>query len=81
MTVAAGQSAMIPIVDRDVPVAQVALYQPGVEPNHPFAAVAMTNDTGATLPPGILTLYDRSGGAASPWSTGRTRPPSVATWR
>lgn len=25
----------------------------------------MTNDTGATLPPGILTLYDRTSGAAS----------------
>ncbi|BBK36880.1 hypothetical protein STAQ_19580 [Allostella sp. ATCC 35155] len=65
VSVAAGQSAMMPIVDRDVPVSQVALYQPGTEPNHPLAAVAMTNDTGATLPPGILTLYDRSSGATS----------------
>jgi hypothetical protein len=74
VTVAAGQSAMVPIVDRDVPVAQVALYQPGVEPNHPFAAVAMTNDTGATLPPGILTLYDRTSGAASHVGDARRRP-------
>ncbi len=55
----AGQTAMIPIVDRPVPVAQVALYQPGAEANFPFAALSLTNDTGATLPPGILTLYDR----------------------
>ncbi|ROP81193.1 uncharacterized protein DUF4139 [Stella humosa] len=59
VTVAAGQSAMVPIVDRMVPVTQVALYQPGVEASHPFAAVALTNDSGATLPPGILTLYER----------------------
>lgn len=38
-----------------------------MEANHPFAAVALTNDTGATLPPGILTLYDR-GSAAGPAS-------------
>lgn len=58
VSLAAGQSAMVPIVDRPVPVAQVALYQPGTEASFPLAAVSITNDTGATLPPGVLTLYD-----------------------
>ncbi|MGE0715796.1 MAG: DUF4139 domain-containing protein, partial [Alphaproteobacteria bacterium] len=65
VSVASGQSAMVPIVDRAVPVRAVALYQPTTEANHPLAAVSLTNDSGATLPPGVLTLYEQGRDGAS----------------
>ena len=40
-------------MDRPVPVTQMLLYQPAVEANFPFAAVSLTNDTGALNSDGI----------------------------
>ncbi len=49
----------LPIVAKDVPVQRVALYQPAVNAANPLAAMQVSNDTGAGLPPGVLTLYER----------------------
>jgi hypothetical protein len=57
VTVAAGQSLMLPLLDRELPARRVDLYQPEVNPRHPLAAVELTNASGAALPPGVLTLY------------------------
>ncbi|MCC7272622.1 MAG: DUF4139 domain-containing protein, partial [Alphaproteobacteria bacterium] len=65
LTIASGQSAMVPIVDRAVPIRTLALYQPGTEANFPLAAVGLRNDSGATLPPGVLTLYEQGRDGAS----------------
>ncbi|PWR22734.1 DUF4139 domain-containing protein [Zavarzinia aquatilis] len=59
VSVASGRSLSVPIVDRDVPAARLALYQPGVHDRHPLAAVRLTNDGETGLPPGILTLYEQ----------------------
>lgn len=59
VTVAAGESVLVPIVARDVPAKRVSLYQPETHPRHPLASVLLTNDTGTGLPPGVLTVYER----------------------
>lgn len=57
-SVANGHSLLVPLVARAVPTEQIALYQ-RQPPQHPLAAVRITNDSGVSLPPGVLTLYER----------------------
>ncbi len=64
VTVANGQSLMVPIADREVPGARLALYQPATHALHPLAAVRLVNDGETGLPPGSLTLYERDAGGA-----------------
>lgn len=59
VSVGNGQSLSVPIIDRDVPGERIALYQPGVHPRHPLAAVRLTNNTQSGMPPGVITLYER----------------------
>lgn len=65
VTVAAGQSLVLPLLDRELPARRIDLYQPSVEPLHPLAAVELTNQSGTGLPPGVLTLYQLNGGAGA----------------
>ena len=58
--VAAGQSLVLPLLDRELPARRVDLFQPSVDPRHPLAAVELTNDSGTGLPPGVLTLYQQN---------------------
>jgi hypothetical protein len=60
VSVTSGHSLLLPIVSRAVPAERLALYQPATQPRHPLAAVRLSNDSGSSLPPGILTLYERS---------------------
>ncbi|PWC39307.1 hypothetical protein [Azospirillum sp. TSO35-2] len=60
-----GGTLMMPIAARALPVERVALYQPATQPRHPLAALRLKNDSGTALPPGLLTFYDRSGGAGA----------------
>ena len=53
---AAGHTASVPILDRMVTADRVGLVQ--LNRPHPLAAVKVTNDTGSSLPAGVLTLYD-----------------------
>ncbi len=64
VTVANGQSLMVPVADREVPGARLALYQPATHALHPLAAVRLVNDGETGLPPGSLTLYERDAGGA-----------------
>jgi hypothetical protein len=59
--VAAGQSLVVPIIDHPLPAHRVDLYQPAADPRHPLAALALENDSGTGLPPGVLTLYQEGG--------------------
>lgn len=61
VTLAAGHSASVPILDGTVPGARLGLATP--DDPHPLAAVRLSNDTGASLPAGVLTLYDATGEA------------------
>jgi hypothetical protein len=60
VTIKSGDSSIVPIVDRDVPVKRVALYQPGTVADHPLAAIDLKNDGGTGLPAGVLTLYEET---------------------
>lgn len=66
VTVANGQSLMVPVADRKMPGARLALYQPTTHALHPLAALRLKNDSETGLPPGSITLYETAeGGAAS----------------
>jgi hypothetical protein len=56
VTLAAGHTATLPILDREATARRIGLVQPGRP--HPLAAVRLLNDTQTTLPAGVLTLYD-----------------------
>ena len=58
VSLAPGRTAMAPIVDRKVPIERVALYRTGEGNRHPSAALRLRNDTGASLPSGLATLYE-----------------------
>ncbi|WP_422014023.1 DUF4139 domain-containing protein [Reyranella sp.] len=57
-----GRTLSIPIVDRHVPAARLALYQADTAARNPLAAIRLTNDGESGLPPGIITLYERDKG-------------------
>ncbi|HVM78520.1 MAG TPA: DUF4139 domain-containing protein [Stellaceae bacterium] len=65
LTLASGQSALVPIVDRDVPAQRIDLLQPATNALHPLAAVRLTNDSGNGLPPGVVTLYEQANGGSA----------------
>lgn len=67
----AGHTLLAPFLHAALTAERVWLYQPDTHPSFPLAAVSLENDSGATLPPGILTLYagansDHAGDAALP---------------
>lgn len=61
VVLAAGHTANVPIIDRSIPAKRVDLSTDNDE--HPLSAIRVTNDTGASIPAGVLTLYDASGAA------------------
>ncbi len=65
VTVASGHSAMIPIIDRDVPVERLALFQRATLATHPLASLRLKNDSPNGLPPGVMTLYERGATATA----------------
>jgi hypothetical protein len=60
VSVESGRSLTLPILDRPIAAERVAFYQRSVDPRHPLAAFALTNDGETSLPPGIVTLYERA---------------------
>ncbi len=61
VTLAAGHTASVPIIDRTVPAERIDLATGDAA--HPLAAIRVTNDTGASLPAGVLTLYAKGDAA------------------
>jgi hypothetical protein len=60
---AAGHSANVPIIDREVPAPRICLV-PFQQP-HPLAAVRLKNDDAHSLPAGVLTLYETTAGSVA----------------
>jgi len=60
VSVTAGQSLVLPILDRGLPATRIDLYQSSVDQHHPLAAIALANDGETGLPPGVLTLYEQT---------------------
>ncbi len=65
VSVDSGYSLVVSIVNREIPARRFAHYQPRTHARHPLAAVRLENDTGTGLPPGVLTLYERSSGTGA----------------
>ena len=61
VTLAAGHSASVPILDRDVPAERIGIAHQGDA--HPLAALRLRNTAAESLPAGVLTLYAGTGGA------------------
>jgi len=60
VTVANGESLLLPVITDKIPATRVSHYQPGTEKLHPIASVRLTNNRDTGLPPGALTLYERA---------------------
>ena len=58
VTVGSGRSLSIPIIQNELPMARVALYQPNVNAQHPLAAIELANTTANGMPAGAATLYE-----------------------
>ncbi|HXA20792.1 MAG TPA: hypothetical protein VNW90_00735 [Acetobacteraceae bacterium] len=61
VVLAAGHTASVPIIDHGIPAERLDLAA-GDDP-HPHSAIRITNDTGTSMPAGVLTLYDTTGAA------------------
>jgi len=55
---AEGDTISIPIVDASVDAEKVSVFSPEDGSVHPVAAIEIFNETGVSLPAGILTVYD-----------------------
>lgn len=53
-----GDTLSVPILDKGVKAEMVSLYRPEAGGEHPTAAAMIDNDSGISLPPGIVTVYD-----------------------
>lgn len=62
VSVRSGDSLLVPFLTRNVPIERVSLYQPATHNRHPLASVLVDNDGETSLPPGVLTLYERQNG-------------------
>lgn len=58
VSVARGQSAMVPIVSRRLPASRDLLYNGAKYPRHPVASLRLVNETGLTLERGPVTVLD-----------------------
>jgi len=59
LDLAAGHTAATPFLDRALPSTPLGLLRQGEA--HPTASVRVTNDTGASLPPGVVATYADGG--------------------
>jgi len=57
-----GDTLSVPIVDAQVKAERVAVFRPGAGGSHPVSALKIRNETSASLPPGIVTVYDEREG-------------------
>jgi hypothetical protein len=74
VSVAAGQSLSVPVVDRRISARPVSLYQPETHARHPLASVRLKNESESALPPGVLTLYQAGEAGAAYVGDARLAP-------
>jgi hypothetical protein len=58
VTVGSGRSLSIPIIQNELPMSRVALYQPNVNGQFPLAAIELNNTSQSGMPAGAATLYE-----------------------
>lgn len=61
VTVAAGQSAMMPFFSGEIDARRILIYNEDYGSQHPLQAVELTNDGVGALDGGAITVYDRGG--------------------
>jgi hypothetical protein len=61
VTVAAGQSAMMPFFSGEIDARRILIYNEDYGSQHPLHAVELTNDGAGALDGGAITVYDRGG--------------------
>lgn len=54
---AAGQTMSVPFIDAELTAERISLFQPERGEVHPIATLRLENTTGASLPPGLVTVY------------------------
>jgi hypothetical protein len=65
VSLANSHTLSLPIVDEQAPVARVSIYDTEVDARHPLSAAELVNDSKITLPPGIVTIYERGDNGAN----------------
>jgi hypothetical protein len=65
VSLATGQTMLVPFVDRALEAKRVWLYQPETSARHPLAAVKVANDGDSGLPAGLVTAFEGGAGGAS----------------
>jgi hypothetical protein len=65
VSLANGRSLSLPIVDAEPPVSRVAIFDPRTDARHPMSAAELVNDGAATLPPGVVTIYENAENGAT----------------
>ncbi len=63
VTVEDGHSLLVPFLDRTLPVERLSFFQPGIAGANPLASLKLSNDSGISFPPGLITLYERGADA------------------
>jgi hypothetical protein len=79
-----GETLSAPIIDKVVSAETVSVFRPESGLQHPVAAILIKNETDASLPRGILTVYDETEGYVgdaqiSGMPSGESRMASFAT--
>ncbi|ABC21902.1 DUF4139 domain-containing protein [Rhodospirillum rubrum] len=74
VTLANGQTLMVPITESAIPLRRIAHYRPGESGRHPLAAVDLTNATGTALPPGAVSLTQATSGGLAYLGDARLGP-------
>lgn len=64
VTVAAGNSLVVPIVDREIPAERLGLFERRTNGQHPLVAIRLSNDGETSLPAGVFTVYERAAATA-----------------
>ena len=62
VTLASGESAILPVLTLSVPTTRVSLYQPDTEARHPLSSIEIKNTGDTDLPPGVVAIYERAAG-------------------
>jgi len=73
ISIGAGRTLSVPIIDRELPIRRLALYQPETNVRHPLASIELRNDGTTGLPPGVLTIYERGAAAGQAAYVGDAR--------
>jgi hypothetical protein len=60
VTLASGDTALLPMLTLSLPAKRVSLYQPGADARHPLSSIEIKNSGATDLPPGVLAIYERA---------------------